>query len=91
MSAGRTDRPCNLKKLQYLWRGGWSCRWSTYYFALLLFSLFNKLMPLHVVDEEEEEGEEEEEEGSGSVGGEAEVVEESVEGDMEVEGIVEEG
>ena len=47
-------------------------------------------MPIHVVDEEEEEGGEEEEEGSGSVGGEAEVVE-LVEGDMEVEGIVEEG
>ena len=47
-------------------------------------------MPLHVVAEEVEEEEEEEEEGSGSVGGEAEVVE-LVEGDMEVEGIVEEG
>ena len=47
---------------------------STYYFALL-FSLFNKLMPLHVVDEEVEEEEEEEEEGSGSVGGEVEVEE----------------
>ena len=57
---------------------------------MLLFSLFNKLMPLHVVDEEVEEEEEEGEEGSGSVGGEAEVVE-WVEGDMEVEGIVEEG
>ena len=68
--AGRTDCPCNLKKSAKSVKRGWSCRWSTYYFALL-FSLFNKLMPLHVVDEEVEE----EEEGSGSAGGEAEVEE----------------